>query len=123
MNQDLILKISKRVLIIIAIFSLIFYFFMEKSGPAILGLIFGGIISIVSFKLMDNTLTKALGLPENKARAYTMKHYILRFIIYFVVLLVAALADYLSILTTLIGLMLVKYVIIFSNIFDKEFHN
>lgn len=121
MNNDLILKISKRVLAGILVFSIIFLLFLENPKPLVLGLFLGGIISIISFILIDKTLTNAIKLPGKQIKFYIMKHYIIRYVIYFVVIFIAAKADYLSIITTLLGLLSVKYTIILSNMFDRNF--
>lgn len=122
MNNDLILNIGKRVMILVLLVSGVFAFAFKEPRPIILGLTFGSIISILSLKLIDNTISKAVNMAPMKARGYTITHYFARYMIYFVVILVAAKADYLNLLATIGGLLTVKFVIIFSNIFDKNFH-
>lgn len=122
MNNDLIFKIGKRVIVLVALISLIFVIFIKEPKPIILGLIFGAIISILAFKLLDNTINKAVKMPPNRATAYSTAHYFARYAIYFFVLLVAAKAEYLSLISTIGGLLTVKFVIIISTIFDKNFH-
>lgn len=121
MNNKLILQIGKRVMIIVLLLSGIFAFAFKEPKAIILGLVFGSIISLLSLKLIDNTISKAVKMSPSKATGYTIAHYLARYIIYFIVLLVAAAADYLNLLSTLGGLFTVKFVIIFSSIFDKNF--
>ena len=121
MNNKLILNIGKRVTILVLLLSGIFAFGFKEPKPIILGLVFGSIISILSLKLMDNTISKAVKMSPSKATGYTIAHYFARYIIYFVVLVVAALADYLNLLSTVGGLFTAKFVIILSSIFDKNF--
>ena len=97
------------------------FFLFKEAEPIAMGLIFGTLISILNFKLLDNTITKAVQMPPNRATSYTIAHYLARYIIYFVVLLVAAKADYLNLIATIVGLFTVKFVILTSNIFDKDF--
>lgn len=122
MNNKLIFKISKRVVALVLLASGIFAFAFKEPKPIILGLVFGSLISILSLKLLDNTINKAVNMPPGKATAFSTLHYFARYIIYFIVLLVAAKAEYLNLLSALVGLLSVKFVIIFSNIFDKNFH-
>ncbi|MDR7869483.1 MAG: ATP synthase subunit I [Tissierellaceae bacterium] len=123
MNNDIIIKIYKRVIVlsfIIVGFSLVLF---SDSNPIILGYVFGALISMIALKLLDNTINKAISMSPNKASAYSMFHYFLRYFIYFVVLSVAAIADYLNLAATILGLLIVKFVIFISTIFDKSFNN
>lgn len=122
MNNDLIFNIGKRVIILVLLISGIFALVFPEPKAIILGLIFGSIISILSLKLIDNTISKAVKMPPGRARGHSITHYFARYIIYFFVLLVAAKAEYLNLLSTIGGLLTVKFVIIFSTIFDKNFH-
>lgn len=122
MNNDLILNIGKRVMILVLLISGLFAFIFREPKPIILGLIFGSMISILAFKLLDNTITKAVKMPPGRATGYSTIHYFARYMIYFVVLLVAAKAEYLNLISTIGGLLSVKLVIILSTIFDRNFH-
>lgn len=120
-NNDIIIKIFKRVLVIsffIIGFSLILF---NNPNPIILGYIFGIIISMLTLKLLNSTINRAVRMTPAKASAYSMVHYFLRYLVYFVVLSVAAIADYLNFPATIIGLLMVKFVIFISTIFDKNF--
>ena len=91
---------------------------LKDPKPAVLGWIFGSLIAMAMFKLMYFTLLRALDKPEAQAARYTGIHYLLRFILYAVVLIVAAKAEYLSLVGTFFGLLSVKYVILLRNMFD-----
>lgn len=121
MNNDIIIKILKRV-IIISFFIIGFSFIIfSKPYPIIMGYIFGVLISMLSFKLLDMTINRAIKMSPAKASGYSMFHYFLRFFIYFIVLTVSAIADYLNFPATVIGLLMVKFVIFISTIFDRNF--
>ncbi|MDD7363216.1 MAG: ATP synthase subunit I [Peptoniphilus sp.] len=91
---------------------------IRDSKPYILGWIFGCLISMAMFKLMFFTLTRAVEKTEKDATTFTRIHYFLRFLLYAVVLVVAAKAEYLSLATTFFGLLAVKNVILMRNLFD-----
>lgn len=122
MNNNLVFKVIKRTAIISLLIIGISAFVFKDSKPIILGYIFGAIISILGFKLLHNTINKAVEMTPSRASAYSMVHYFLRYIIYFVVLGVAALADYMSFPATVLGLIMIKIVIMVSGIFDKDFY-
>lgn len=121
MNNNIVLKVIKRAVIISFFIIGISVFFFNEPKPIIYGYIFGAIISILGFKLLHNTINKAINMTPGKASAYSTVHYLIRYTIYFVVLAIAALANYLNFIAAIIGLLIVKFVIISSAIFDKEF--
>ena len=121
MNNDLVFKVTKRVSIISLLIIGSIAFIFKNSKPIILGYVFGAIISILGFKLLHNTINKAVEMSPGKAAAYSTVHYILRYLIYFIVLSVAAIADYLNFPAAILGLLMVKIVILGSGIFDKDF--
>lgn len=121
MHNDLVLKVAKRVGIASLIIIGFIFFIFSQPKPIILGYLFGAIISILSFKLLHNTINKAVNMTPGKASAYSTVHYLFRYFIYFVVLAVAALANYLNFPATILGLLMVKFVILGSGIFDKDF--
>lgn len=123
MNNDLVLKIIKRTLIYSLILMGICVFIFKDWKPIVLGLMFGTVISILTFKLLHNTVNKSVAMEPKRASAYSSGQYAGRFLIYFIVLMVAALADYLNFFSTVIGLVMVRIVISSSLILDKNFLN
>lgn len=121
MNNDLVLKVVKRTIILSLFVIGSSAFIFKNPKPIILGIIFGTLISILGFKLIHNTINRAIDMTPKRASAYSTMHYLFRYLIYFVVLVVAALADYLNFPATILGLLMVKSVILGSGIFDKNF--
>ncbi len=123
MSKDLIAKISKEVvllsLFIIGLLALLF----KEYKPLIMGYIFGAMISILSLYLINNSINKFVSMEPAKATINARKGYIIRYVIYAAVLIVSALADYLNILTALLGLTMVKNSILLLNFTDKDFYN
>jgi len=120
-NNDLILTIYKRVAVVSLLVVVISYLLFSNSKPIILGYIFGTIISMLGLKLIDNTVSKSVKMSPAQANRYTVFHYFLRYLIYFIVLFVAAVADYLNVIAAVLGLMIIKLVIIISTVLDKDF--
>ena len=121
MNNDLVFKLTKRTAIVSLFIIGIMAFMFKEPKPIILGYIFGTIMSILGFKLLHNTINKAVEMSPGRASGYSMVHYFLRYIIYFVVLGVSAMANNLNFPATLLGLLMIKIMIIGSGIFDKNF--
>lgn len=73
-----------------------------------LGITFGLVIALLKLKLMENTFTKAVRLPENKAKGYTQRQYMIRYILTGLVLLIAALSQDISLMGVFFGLISMK---------------
>lgn len=121
MKEKLIFTILKRTVIISLLIIGFSFFLFKNPKPILLGYIFGTIISILGFKLLDITISKAIVMSPSKANSYSTIHYIIRYLIYFVVLTVSAIANYLNFPAAILGLLSVKFVILCSTIFDKNF--
>ncbi len=119
-SYELEIKITKRVLVII--FGLIILAFFTSQNPKAwaLGYIFGGLIGILNFLHLGKTIEKAVTLGPAKAQAYTSSRYMLRYITTAVVIAISLKADYLNGLATIIGLLLVKFVILSIHVFSSK---
>jgi len=90
--------------------------------PFAIGLTFGVVISVVNFFELARTVHQSVLLHPKKAHGYATRHYFLRFIINAVVIFISIKAPYINIFGTIIGLLLIKFVIYFTNLFnDKEY--
>lgn len=121
MPKKMFLKILKTVFIMSIIIILLIFFIFEEYKPIILGYIFGVCINVLSFKLMENNIIKALELGYAGAKKQVYSGYFMRILIYFVVLLISAIADYLNVLSAFVGLCMVKNSILLLSKFDKNF--
>ncbi|MGL5677539.1 MAG: ATP synthase subunit I [Cellulosilyticaceae bacterium] len=102
----------KKIIIIMTSFSILAYgiglLLTQDKISWTLGVFLGLVIAILKLKLMKNTLTKAMAMPEDKAKSYTQRHYMIRYILTGVLLLVAALTPGVSLLGVFIGLLSMK---------------
>lgn len=121
MNNDIIIKVYKRTLVLSLLIIGFMLFIFANPKPIVLGFVFGLVISMLSFKLLDVTINNAVDMTPRRAQRYTFIHYSLRSLIYLIVLTVAIVADYLSFPAAVLGILMVKFTIIFSNIVDKNF--
>lgn len=94
------------------------FFLFPQPWPYVKGAIFGGLISVLMFKLLYLTIKKSVEMESGKAQAYATTQYILRYLIYGVTIFVAAKANYLNLWTTLLGLFSIKYVIWLNNLYE-----
>lgn len=110
MNKD----IFNRNLMIV--YMILFSLIMEIAGILIVsdkkaftvGLLFGLIFSILKLILMQNTIKKAVLMPEGKAQRYANVQYMIRYVLTGVVLFVAAVEPTINLLGVLIGLLSMK---------------
>lgn len=111
-------KITRRVVILTAIISVILLVVVNDPKPYVLGLIFGAIINLLNFRLMSITLAKSVNMPKGKIGPYILANYMARYLIYGVVLTVAAIANYLNFLMVVLGFFMVKFAILFDTLYD-----
>jgi hypothetical protein len=111
-------KIFRRVIILTLIIIGIILLAIPNPKDDILGLIFGTIINLLNFRLMSLSLAKAMKMPQAKIMPYVVGSYMARYIIYGIVLAIAALADYLNFYTVVLGFFMVKIVIMSDTFFD-----
>lgn len=120
--KDLLAKISKVVVLLSIIIVSLMALLFKESKPLIMGYIFGAIMSILSLYLINDSINRFIRMEPARATKNARMNYFIRFIIYAAVLIVSALADYLNIFTTLLGLTMVKNSILLLNFMDKDFY-
>jgi len=118
---ELIKKIYKYVIVIYLFFSGAFLIFMGNGKiPFVVGFTFGTLISVLTFFELARTTTRAVTMDPGKAKGYAMRHYFLRFIITGFVIYISITAPYINAFGTFIGLLLIKFVIYFTNLFNDK---
>ncbi|WP_018248201.1 ATP synthase subunit I [Orenia marismortui] len=79
----------------------------------------GGLMSIINFILLSHSLQKAVKFPPIKAQAYVFIQYIFRYLLWFTVFYIALKRPDVNLLTTIVGMLSVKIVILLSNLFKS----
>lgn len=118
MNTDVLwmqLKIIKNSLIVMGIIAVGSFFIFPEPKPFVTGLLFGSFINILNFRSMAIALEKAVKMNSGSASVYTSVMYMVRMIIYGIVLYISLKAPYINVLGTIIGLLLIKIVIQIEN--------
>ncbi len=117
----------KRVLISSSIVSFILciiylVFFRGEFISLLLGQIFGQLISSLNFIDLYLTLNRAVKKTPKKASNYTLRKYIIRYLITAITLYIAAINDSVSIISTAIGFITIKMsIIVLYSLNDKKF--
>jgi len=106
------LKVIKRASAATLIVIGMLFFFIPNPKEYVYGMIFGASINMLNFRLMSLTLEKSAKMPQSKIIPYIVGNYIIRYLTYAIVLTVAAMADYISLYTVILGFFVVKLVII-----------
>lgn len=107
------------ILILLALI-LISFFVIDEPMPWIKGYVFGGLIGVLNFILLGNTIYKASMMNPARARIYAGAHYYIRLLITAIVIIIALKADYLNTISVLIGLLLIKQIIFFSQLYESK---
>lgn len=114
-----IIKITAIVAIGISFLSVIF---ISNFKPFIFGIIFGSLLGILNFYDLYLTLTKASTMNSGNASNYASFKYVIRYVFMGIALLVSIKATYINVIGTIIGLVLIKIVVLITNLFnDKKF--
>ncbi|QIB27657.1 ATP synthase subunit I [Caloranaerobacter azorensis] len=111
-------KIIKRVFILTILIIGVFFLVFPEPMPYIYGIIFGATINVLNFRLMSLTLEKAVGMSNNKIMPYVVGNYMVRYLIYGIVLTISAIADYINFYSTVLGIFMVKTIIISDTFYD-----
>jgi len=117
-DNNLSYLIIKRTIVYALIIIGIILLAFREPKPLVLGFIFGTSISILGFRLLELTIKKALTMTPKRASIYSTGQYLIRYFIYGIVLVIAVLADYISFVTTVLGLSMIKIVIITYAVYD-----
>ncbi|MEF9959396.1 MAG: ATP synthase subunit I [Niameybacter sp.] len=72
------------------------------------GIFLGLMIALLKLRLMATTFTRAVSMPEGKAKNYTQRHYMLRYFVTGAVLFIAALSQDVSLVGVFFGLISMK---------------
>lgn len=116
-------QIIKWTLIAFAVAIFLSLIVLDDSMKMVLGLIFGTAIGILNFIELEKTLIKSAKMEPGKAQTFAMAKYFLRYVIMAVVLFVSIKAPYVNVIGTIIGLLLIKFVIMATNLFnDKDYY-
>ena len=120
--RKLVFKIIKLSILSALGLIIISYFVFADSMPIIMGIIFGTLLGSLNFYDLSLTLIKSSMMNSGKARNFVTAKYIIRYVVVGIALFVSIKADYIHVLGTIVGLILIKFVIMFTNLFsDKNF--
>lgn len=124
--MEAIKTLQKKVFVATGIISLlgilVFMLFLDDGKAMSLGLVFGVLISGLSFIDLSNTLQRAVHKSPEKAQSYTVRKYFMRYIMNGVVLYVAIITPHIHVIGTVLGMLLIKFSIMITNLFnDKQF--
>ena len=122
-SVELVISIIKKAIIILAVLIVLSFIFFNEPMKWTYGYIFGGLIGILNFMLLARTMERAVEMPPHKAQGYATVNYFVRFAITGIVLIIAFKADYINPLAAVVGIVLIKLIILVSNLFnDKEYY-
>ena len=118
---DEVNSISKGILIYDIIVVMIISMFNLANRETLSGLAFGSIIAALNLRLLGISIQKMVTMQPKQAQTYLFAQYTSRTAISAVVLVISALADHIHILTTVLGLLSTKFVILINKLVVEEF--
>lgn len=116
-----IIKVAMFGALLLAI--VFFVFFKEHFMPLFIGLLFGVLVSTFGFIDLRNTLQRSVNKAPAEAQSYTIRKYFMRYIVNGVCIYVAVVTPHIHIVSTVLGMLLIKVSIMITNLFnDKQFY-
>lgn len=115
-NDKYVNNIIKKAILLNIIEIVIVLLFFDDKIPLALGFVLGGGLSIIFFRLLYLNILIAISKSEDKAKRYITINYILRYIIYGIVLYLAGKLSVFNIFTCAIGLLTIKLVLYIKNL-------
>jgi hypothetical protein len=109
-------QIVKTTIIVGIILGAGMFFLSEDGSRLLLGLAFGMVFSILNFRLLHLTIKKSMDMHPARAQSYVTSRYFLRYFLAGAVLYVAISNEAMHVLGTIVGLLLIKFVILVSNV-------
>jgi hypothetical protein len=112
----------RKVILVICFISGASVFIMDEPLGFIYGLVFGSGISLLNFFELANTLNRAVLMRPDKAQSFTVIKYFIRYIVTAIVVYISIVAPYINVLGTILGLIIIKLIILVSNLLgDKNY--
>lgn len=116
MGSPVVRKYVWRGILIDGFIGLLFLIFLKHPKAYLTGLFFGGTVSILMFIALYHSTVKMVDKEPNAGMRYAVIQYLFRMGIFAAVLVVSAIADYISLYTTFLGLLSIKLAIYSDNI-------
>lgn len=115
-------KVIKGQMILLMINCGLALMLIPSPRPFIIGLVFGTLISLLTFRLLALTVEKSVRMAPARAKRYATSQYITRWIIKGVVIYVSIQAEHIHELGTILGLLSIQPVLYRVGLFnDKQF--
>jgi len=83
-------------------------FIVKDISAYVQGLLLGGIFTLLKLRLMESTLKKVVTKEPDQAMAYAKVHYILRYVLTFMVLLVGVLTPSINGIAVMVAMIMMK---------------
>ncbi len=118
LGENYFSTIIKRSVILILITSAIILMAFKEPKPYLYGFLFGSIINILNFRLMYLSTKRAMTLHSKDAQMHVTVNYLIRYITYGLVLVVAAKAEYINFYTVILGFFVIKTIILSDTLYE-----
>ncbi|MCK8828022.1 ATP synthase subunit I [Natroniella acetigena] len=96
-------------------FCILLLLFVLSSYKIAFGFFVGSVMSLINFQLLSTSLQKAVEFSPIKAGIYVFVQYIIRYMLWFAVFYIALQRNDVNLLTTVMGMLTVKLVVLTIN--------
>lgn len=114
-NNKYVNEIILKSLLLLALEAIIILVFFDNKISLLLGLLLGGGLAIIFFRMLYLNILIAMGKTEDKARRYMTVNYFIRFLITGIILYISAKSNLFNLATTTLGLLSIKFTLYINN--------
>lgn len=107
-NRPIVRSLALKVLILLSVALVIGILVVDDISAYIQGLLLGGLFTLLRIKLMENTFKRAVEKEENAAKRYVQAHYMLRYVLTFIVLFVGIVTPSINGVAVIIAMLTMK---------------
>ncbi len=107
-NKSIVWPLSWKVLIILSITFGIGVLLVDDVATYARGILLGGSVTLLKIKLLEITLKRAIKKPPSAAKSYMSMHYMLRYVVTFIVLFVGIAIPTISGVAVILALLSLK---------------
>jgi len=102
---------------IVCLLFMVFGFATAEPLKFMLGVLVGGVCSILNFKVLQLTLEKSIKMPPGKVPGYLYTRYMLRYLVTGVIIYIVIINPWINIIGVLLGLIVTKVSIYITEFF------
>ena len=118
--RAMVFRTIKISIIVALVLAAVIFVLADQPKPMLAGLVLGSALGALNFYDLSLTMIRSSAMNPEKAKSFATRKYIFRYVFMGLALFISIRADYIHVLGTILGLMLIKFVIMATNLFNDK---